>query len=101
MKENHVNIIIIFVPGGCTGIWQPLYIGVQRVMKLSIKRSAHRDIIDKVSAQLGGLYTPRVNPYGIHGFHPLIPWIPYGMVLGEVPAIFWVHGHLGFHMEWS
>jgi len=34
-----------------------------------------------------GLYTPRVNPYG--------------MVLGEVPAIFWVHGHLGFHMEWS
>jgi hypothetical protein len=49
----------------------------------------------------GGLYTPQVNPYGIHGFHPPIPWIPYGMVLGEVPAIFWVHGHLGFHMEWS
>jgi hypothetical protein len=24
MKKNHDSIIIIFVPGGCTGIWQPL-----------------------------------------------------------------------------
>ncbi|KAJ7830292.1 hypothetical protein B0H14DRAFT_3464892 [Mycena olivaceomarginata] len=24
MKEKYPNIIIIFVPGGCTGIWQPL-----------------------------------------------------------------------------
>ena len=52
MKENHANIIVIFVPGGCTGIWQPLDVGVQRVMKLSIKRSAHCDIVDEVSAQL-------------------------------------------------
>jgi hypothetical protein len=52
MKKNHANIIVIFVPGGCTGIWQPLDVGVQRVMKLSIKRSAHRDIVDEVSAQI-------------------------------------------------
>jgi hypothetical protein len=51
MKKNHANIIVIFVPGGCTGIWQPLDVGVQRVMKLSIKRSAHRHIVDEVSAQ--------------------------------------------------
>ena len=52
MKKKHVNIIVIFIPGGCTGVWQPLDVGVQRVMKLSIKRSAHRDIVDEVSAQI-------------------------------------------------
>jgi hypothetical protein len=52
MSKNHKNIIVIFVPGGCTGIWQPLDVGIQRVMKLSIKRSAHRDIVNEVSAQL-------------------------------------------------
>jgi hypothetical protein len=52
MKKNHKKIIVIFVPGGCTGIWQPLDVGIQRVMKLSIKRSAHRDIVEEVSAQL-------------------------------------------------
>jgi hypothetical protein len=52
MKKNHKNIIVIFVPGGCTGIWQPLDVGIQRIMKLSIKRAAHRDIVDEVSAQI-------------------------------------------------
>lgn len=52
MKITHPYIIIIFVPGGCTGIWQPLDVGVQRVMKLSVKRSAHRNIVDEVSEQL-------------------------------------------------
>jgi len=47
-----VNIIIIFISRGCTGIWQPLDVGVQRVMKLSIKRSTHHDMVDEVSAQL-------------------------------------------------
>jgi hypothetical protein len=52
MKKNHDTIIIIFVPGGCTGIWQPLDVGIQRVMKLSMKRSAHRDIVNEVMAQM-------------------------------------------------
>ena len=52
MKKNHNAIIVIFVPGGCTGIWQPLDVGIQRVMKLSIKRSAHRDIVNEVMAQM-------------------------------------------------
>lgn len=52
MKLSHPTIIVIFVPGGCTGIWQPLDVGVQHVMKLSIKRSAHKDIVDEVSAQI-------------------------------------------------
>lgn len=52
MKANHANIIIIFVPGGCTGIWQPLDVGIQRIMKLSIRRSAHRDVVNEVATQI-------------------------------------------------
>jgi hypothetical protein len=52
MKENHENIVVLFVPGGCTGVWQPLDVGIQRLMKLSIKRAAHRDIVDEAAGQI-------------------------------------------------
>jgi hypothetical protein len=52
MKENHPHIIILFVPGGCTSVWQPLDVGIQRLLKLSIKRSAHRDIVDEALGQI-------------------------------------------------
>jgi hypothetical protein len=48
----HPTIIIIFILGGCTGIWQPLDIGIQCVMKLSMHWSAHSNIVGKVSAQI-------------------------------------------------
>ncbi|KIL57393.1 hypothetical protein M378DRAFT_88004 [Amanita muscaria Koide BX008] len=54
MKSTHKNIILLFVPGGCTGIWQPLDVGIQRVLKLSLRRSAHRDIITEVTTHLEG-----------------------------------------------
>ncbi|KAF7328312.1 DDE superfamily endonuclease [Mycena sanguinolenta] len=52
MKKNHPTIIVLYVPGGCTGVWQPLDVGIQRLMKLSIKRSAHRDVVDEALAQI-------------------------------------------------
>lgn len=52
MKNAHPNIIINFVPGNCTGIWQPLDVGIQRVLKQSMKRSAHKDIVDETHAHL-------------------------------------------------
>ncbi|RDB29720.1 hypothetical protein Hypma_014168 [Hypsizygus marmoreus] len=52
MKTNHPNIIVSFVPSGCTSMWQPLDVGIQRILKLSIKRSAHCDIVEEVSEQL-------------------------------------------------
>ncbi|KAF7366573.1 DDE superfamily endonuclease [Mycena sanguinolenta] len=52
MRKNHPMIIILYVPGGCTGVWQPLDVGIQRLMKLSIKRAAHRDIVDEVLSQI-------------------------------------------------
>jgi hypothetical protein len=52
MKKHHPNIVILFVPGGCTGVWQPLDVGVQRLLKLSIKRSAHRDVVEEALQQI-------------------------------------------------
>lgn len=52
MKKHHPTIIIIFVPGGCTGLWQPLDVGLQRIMKQSMKCSAHRDIVTEATAKL-------------------------------------------------
>ncbi|KAF8187559.1 hypothetical protein K438DRAFT_1595277, partial [Mycena galopus ATCC 62051] len=43
---------LIFIPGGCTGVWQPLDVGIQRLLKLSIKRSAHRDVVDEALQQI-------------------------------------------------
>ncbi|KAJ6558715.1 hypothetical protein B0H10DRAFT_1846509 [Mycena sp. CBHHK59/15] len=52
MKRHHPNIIVLFVPGGCTSVWQPLDISIQRLLKLSIKRSAHRDIVNEALGQI-------------------------------------------------
>ncbi|KAJ7604624.1 hypothetical protein B0H17DRAFT_1120943 [Mycena rosella] len=52
MKLHHPRIIVIFVPGGCTGLWQPLDVGIQRLLKLSIKRSAHRDLVNEALVQI-------------------------------------------------
>jgi hypothetical protein len=52
MKKEHSDIIISFVPGGCTGIWQPLDVGIQRILKQSLKRSAHKDIVTETTTQL-------------------------------------------------
>lgn len=52
MKENHSNIIIHFVPAGCTGVFQPCDVGIQRIMKHSLKRSCHRDIVEEILGQL-------------------------------------------------
>ncbi|KAJ6623675.1 hypothetical protein B0H10DRAFT_1741515, partial [Mycena sp. CBHHK59/15] len=50
--KNHPHIIILFVPGGCTGLWQPLDVEIQRLLKFSIKQSAHRDIVDEALGQI-------------------------------------------------
>ncbi len=41
MKENYPYIILCFVPGNCTGLWQPLDVGIQHVLKLSMKCASH------------------------------------------------------------
>ncbi|THU98939.1 hypothetical protein K435DRAFT_659941, partial [Dendrothele bispora CBS 962.96] len=52
MKVTHPSIIILFVPGSCTGLFQPLDVGIQQILKLSIKRIAHRDVVEEVLQSL-------------------------------------------------
>lgn len=52
MKLNQSNIIIHFVPAGCTGIFQPCDMGIQQIMKHSLKPSCHHDIVEEVLAQI-------------------------------------------------
>jgi hypothetical protein len=52
MKKTHPNIIILFVPGNCTSIFQPLDVGIQRILKQSLQRSCHRDMVEDLMAQL-------------------------------------------------
>lgn len=52
MKTNHPNIILHFVPGGCTGVMQPCDVGIQRILKHSFKRSYHSDIVDEILVQI-------------------------------------------------
>jgi hypothetical protein len=52
MKTHHPNIILDFVPGGTTGVWQACDVGVQRIFKHSLKRSYHEDVVAAVLKQL-------------------------------------------------
>ena len=52
MATFHLTIIIIFVPTGCTGLFQACDVGLQRLLKHSLKVSAHEDVIAEVLEQL-------------------------------------------------
>ena len=52
MRANHNNILLHFVPGGCTPVLQACDVGIQRILKHSLKRSYHRDVVNDVLDQL-------------------------------------------------
>lgn len=52
MAATHHTIIILFVPAGCTGLFQPADVGFQRIFKHSLKISAHSDVVQEVLLQL-------------------------------------------------
>lgn len=59
MWKTHSTIIIIFVPAGCTGLFQPCDVGVQLPIKHSLKKSAHEDIVNEVLRQLDASVSPQ------------------------------------------
>jgi hypothetical protein len=52
MATMHNTIIILFIPAGCTGLFQPADVGFQRIFKHSLKISAHSDVVQEVLLQL-------------------------------------------------
>ncbi|PPR03038.1 hypothetical protein CVT26_004573 [Gymnopilus dilepis] len=49
---HHSTIIVLFVPAGLTGLFQPCDVGFQRIFKHSLKLSAHNDVVHEVLDQL-------------------------------------------------
>jgi hypothetical protein len=52
VKATWPTIIRDYVPGGCTGIWQPCDVGMQRLMKVVVRRSQQEDIVQETLAML-------------------------------------------------
>jgi hypothetical protein len=52
MRKNHSNIILDSVPGGCTGVHQPCDVGIQRPLKLSMRKLYHEDIVNEFLSEL-------------------------------------------------
>ena len=61
MRVTHPNILLDYVPGGCTSIMQPCDVGIQRPFKLSVKRSYQEDVVTEMLNQLGNEETSAVN----------------------------------------
>ena len=53
MYDSHPAIMLLdYVPGSCTGKFQPCDVGIQWPLKLSLKRSYHEDVVVELLAQM-------------------------------------------------
>ena len=52
MSTHHPNILINFVPSGCTGMAQPCDVGIQRPFKHITNRCYLEDVVDATLTQL-------------------------------------------------
>ncbi|KAF8594519.1 hypothetical protein BDV93DRAFT_458857 [Ceratobasidium sp. AG-I] len=52
MSEHYPWIIILYVPGGCTGLFQACDVGLQRILKLAIRQASHADVVNETLAAL-------------------------------------------------
>ena len=62
MLTNHPSIILNFVPSGYTGVHQLCNVGIQRPLKLSVKKSYHEDVVEDLLLQANqGTSTPKLK----------------------------------------
>ncbi|KAF8595651.1 hypothetical protein BDV93DRAFT_456378 [Ceratobasidium sp. AG-I] len=58
MSTTYPWILLHFIPGGCTGVFQACDTGTQRVVKLAMRRASHEDIVNETSDALKGGCAP-------------------------------------------
>jgi len=56
--NDHPNIILIFVPGNCTGIFQPADVGLQRVIKHFLKQQLFAYLAETHRGQISSGISP-------------------------------------------
>ncbi|KAG8786824.1 hypothetical protein FRC12_016212 [Ceratobasidium sp. 428] len=47
MAANYPWIVLQYVPGGCTGLFQACDVGIQRLLKLAIRQACHEDMVQE------------------------------------------------------
>ncbi|KAF8600579.1 hypothetical protein BDV93DRAFT_447224 [Ceratobasidium sp. AG-I] len=52
MSATYPWILLHFIPGSCTGVFQACDTGTQRVVKLAMRRASHEDIVNETSEAL-------------------------------------------------
>jgi hypothetical protein len=52
MHNSYPWILIRYIPGGCTGIFQPCDVGIQRILKHAMKKTALSHIVKETVAHL-------------------------------------------------
>lgn len=52
MSLHYPWIILQYVPGGCTGLFQACDVGLQRILKLAIRHACHQDIVQETLRSL-------------------------------------------------
>ncbi|KAF8599168.1 hypothetical protein BDV93DRAFT_449716 [Ceratobasidium sp. AG-I] len=59
MAANYSWIILQYVPGGCTGLFQACDVGIQRILKLAIRQAAHTDVVSETLEALESGIAPQ------------------------------------------
>ena len=60
MGENYRWILVRYVSGGCTGIIQPCDVGIQRILKHTMKKTGVSHIVKETVAHLNNNETPGI-----------------------------------------
>jgi len=58
MRDNYPWILLRYVPGGCTGVLQPCDVGIQRILKHAMKKTALSHIVKETVAHLDNNKNP-------------------------------------------
>ena len=59
MLKKYPWILVWYVPGGCTGIFQPCNVGIQRILKHAMKKTALCHVVKETVAHLNKGVNPR------------------------------------------
>lgn len=52
MRDNYPWILIRYIPGGCTGVFQPCDVGIQRILKHAMRKTALSHVVKETVAHL-------------------------------------------------
>ncbi|KAG9103731.1 hypothetical protein FRC07_009937, partial [Ceratobasidium sp. 392] len=52
IAKHYPWIILMYVPGNCTGLFQPCDVGLQRVLKAAVRNASHNNVVNETVAAL-------------------------------------------------